>query len=89
MVSLSDLADGPKMLREAFGRRFGTAIWRILLCFVVLGILAVAATQITGLTQQVFGWPRSGSKENMPNQNCAVSGTTNYGNISQNCGSGH
>jgi hypothetical protein len=87
MVSLSDLTDGPKMLREAFGHRFGTAIWRALLCCVVLGIIAAAASQVTGFTQKVFGWPESASKE--PSQNCAVSGTTNYGNINQNCGSGH
>ncbi len=86
MVSLADLANGPKMLKEAFGRRTGMAIWRVVLLAVALGIVAVGLTHVSTLTQLVFGVPKGTPKDAATsNTNCSVIGSTNYGSISQNC----
>ena len=92
MVSFSDLREGPKVLKEAFGLKWGTRLWRGLLLIVLLGIAALAVSQVNGLAKELAFWFSPGGKLRAPlsgglvdGGNCVVAGGTNYGNIRQNC----
>jgi hypothetical protein len=93
MALFSDLLNGPEMLREAFGHRVGMTIWRVVLLAVAIGIVAVAATQVTGFTQLVFAVPHGPvSVSPIPplqppvkTQKCVITGGTNNGTQIQNC----
>jgi hypothetical protein len=83
MVGLSDLMNGPKMFRSAFGPLWGKRMWRAFFVAVAIGIVAAALTQVGQFGHGVlFGF---GSDPSSTIQNCAVTGGINYGAIQQNC----
>jgi hypothetical protein len=54
MVSLSDLANGPKLFEETFGRRWGRRYWRVFFAVAVLAILVACLEQIGAFGEKAF-----------------------------------